>query len=71
MSSDKHDEIRKAARRHEAARMRFEYLGMMNTPSDPEERLSSAEEYAVAQHELTVAYSDLQRLIGATDEAQG
>ena len=65
MNEEKRCEIERLAGDDHDKRMRYEGLGMMNTPSEPEARKAAAVEYALAQRETIEANRALEYALNA------
>jgi len=61
MNDEKKARIAELAGNAHDKRMRHEMLGMMNTPSDPEDRKKAAIEYAISRAEMMEAQHFLDR----------
>lgn len=61
MNGQRKTEITRLAIEAHDKRLRYQMLGMMNTPSDPEESRKAAAEYAIAEAEMMEAQHLLAR----------
>jgi len=65
MNEEKRCEIERLAIEAHDKRLRYETLGMMNTPTDPEMRKATAVEYALARREMIEAIRALDDALNA------
>jgi hypothetical protein len=65
MNEEKRCEIERLAGDAHDKRMRYEGLGMMNTPSEPEARKATAVEYALARRKMIEANRALEDALNA------
>ena len=65
MNEEKRCEIERLAADAHDKRLRYEGLGMMNTPSEPEAIKASSVEYALARREMIEANRALEDALNA------
>ena len=65
MNEEKRCEIERLAADSHDKRLRYEGLGMMNTPSEPQARKTAAVEYALVRREMIEANRALEDALNA------